>query len=125
MDNKRRPGPRRRCYCCNGTPISKEYLLAGWMRPYLRESFEGMPHFISLHRRSQASFEPYGTSRRFYAGDYRSRKVKSVCKTCNETWMSRLQKEVKPALLPLSLGERAELRFSPEELTIRSRRGHQ
>ncbi|WP_145727884.1 hypothetical protein [Nitrospirillum viridazoti] len=42
-------------------------------------------------------------------GGAQTKRVKVVCTNCNNTWMSRREKDVKPYLIPLIKGEKADL----------------
>ena len=42
-------------------------------------------------------------------GDPASKKIKAVCKNCNNTWMSRIEEIAKPILSPLIMGQDAIL----------------
>src|SRR5262249_11321537 len=46
---------------------------------------------------------------KFISGDPQSRRVKIVCKKCNNEWMSVLQEHTKPVVLPLLKGDRTVL----------------
>jgi hypothetical protein len=53
---------------------------------------------------------------RKFHGDPLHRKLRVVCGECNNGWMSRLQNRAKPILLPLILGEKAQLRRTAQTL---------
>lgn len=52
-------------------------------------------------------------------GDPRARRLRVVCRPCNNEWMSQLQEQAKSVLLPLIEGSRARLRRS-HQTTIAS-----
>jgi hypothetical protein len=54
--------------------------------------------------------------RKVIDGDPRSRRVKFVCASCNNGWMSQLQERAKPILLPLIKGERTVLGLDAQRL---------
>lgn len=53
---------------------------------------------------------------KFRTGDALSRTVRVVCGPCNNGWMSRLQQETKPLLVPMLRGERITLRLKQQKL---------
>lgn len=77
------------------------------MRHHLPEGPDGTSHEVTLHE-----LDNYGNSIAVKAeagqlqrpGDHRSRKLKVVCKPCNEQWMSNIQSRVKPMLIPFIAG---------------------
>src|SRR5262245_26970593 len=44
-------------------------------------------------------------SAKFISGDPQSRRVKNVCRRCNNGWMSVLQEHTKPIIIPLLKGD--------------------
>jgi len=94
-----------RCIFCNSVGLTKEHLWADWLRDYIPRS---MTHhttqstLVDPHLEDQVSVE-----RR--TGDFHSRRVRCVCATCNNGWMSRLQTSAKPFLVPLLTGQPTSL----------------
>jgi hypothetical protein len=100
-----------RCIFCGGLGLTKEHLWADWLRRYLprqmpRHTTRGA--FVHPHLEDQIAIE-----RR--SGDFYSRRVRCVCATCNNGWMSRLQSSAKPFLIPFLTGQ-------PTSLNKRERR---
>lgn len=98
---KRTPEPPRTCIFCGGAPISKEHVWAEWMRPYLPRG-QGWQQVTAGQTDADIAWQPGPLNRK---GDARSQKLKVVCTPCNTGWMSCLQNETKPVLLPLMTGD--------------------
>jgi hypothetical protein len=45
-----------------------------------------------------------------------SKKIRAVCKKCNETWMSNIEEISKPVLTPLILGEKITLSVDDQQI---------
>jgi hypothetical protein len=85
-------------------------MLADW----LRELFPRSPGDIRLEQGVVwAEGMPSGIwtlpTRRLRQGHVGSRKIRVVCKKCNETWIGAIDEAVKPILVPLIRGEMTEL----------------
>src|SRR3954469_13275208 len=98
---------KKRGYCifCGGTPLSKEHFFAEWMHDYLPP--KPSTHYVAgsdLIGRPGKMFRP---------GNVFERHLRVVCKACNSGWMSTLQNEAKPILIPLMQGVRRTL--NPED----------
>jgi hypothetical protein len=96
------PNPPRLCIFCGGTPISKEDIWPTWTRPYFPVT--SLNHTIGQHI-LETDRRLHGNTTKV-SGDPKSRRVKMVCKRCNNGWMSILQNQAKPFLLPLMNGEK-------------------
>jgi hypothetical protein len=94
------PKPQRFCIFCGGPGLTGEHIWADWLRNYI-------PRQMESYTKSSTSFHPTYTKRKVKKepGDPHSRKVKIVCTTCNSGWMSKIQEQVKPILIPLINGE--------------------
>lgn len=104
--NKRVPNPPRRCIFCDGVPISREHVWAEWMRPYLPAGDGAQLIHESRLDNDLIRTRPGPLHRK---GDARSQKLKVVCVPCNTGWMSVIQNQTKPVLLPLLLKRRKVL----------------
>lgn len=94
------PRPQRTCIFCGGKGLTREHAFADWLRPYLRSAQP--EHYFGDH-----DVLPSGgtaSSIKKWSGDPHSRRLRVVCRTCNEGWMSKLQQAAKPYLLPLVEG---------------------
>jgi hypothetical protein len=96
--------PPGRCIFCGAFGLSHEHMWADWLRAYIpRDAVEHRTRSSRVHiDREEAQI-----SRR--AGDPHSRRIRCVCAPCNTGWMSQLQEETKPLLVPLLLGESTSL----------------
>lgn len=97
--------PRKFCIFCGGFPVTKEHMWAEWLRNYIPRTR------INFHSRSAIVFRSGTQARtRLHSGDPHSSRVRCVCKPCNSGWMSVLQSQTKPILVPLLNGEPYSLR---------------
>ena len=98
------PRPQRTCIFCGGKGLTREHAFAEWLRPYLRSAQP--EHYFGDHE-----LLPTGTTSavKKWSGDPHSRRLRVVCKTCNEGWMSKLQQTAKPYLVPLVDGQNCVL----------------
>jgi hypothetical protein len=91
---------------CESNATSSEHIWSAWMKPY----FPKHPKDESL----QAAYSMGETNLRpgpmkTFRGHPTSRKLKVVCKKCNNGWMSVLESGAKSLLLPMLLGQRIVL----------------
>jgi hypothetical protein len=97
-----------RCIYCGGAGLTKEHLYASWLRPYILSRVDR--HGINFDVVSPGSASHKIEMR---SGDTHARKIRRVCgggkSRCNNGWMSQLQEETKPILLPLITGQKATL----------------
>jgi hypothetical protein len=96
--------PQGKCIFCGGHDLTKEHIWAKWLNPYL-------PKYIVNHT---ISFETIFPDRLVHetqlrSGSVQSGRLRRVCRSCNTGWMSNLQEETKPILLPLILGQNSNL----------------
>jgi hypothetical protein len=102
-------GERRACIFCGveDRKISKEHLWSKWIREHVEASSGATSSRLHVKDRIKIAKRdeiPIGGFDREIAGP---------CKPCNETWMSELEGEVAPILIPMLHNETVELR--PEE----------
>ena len=95
-----------KCIFCGGSQVSKEHIFAKWMKEFLPSEFPKTRHIATFNSRFASPTEPKIT---FRNGTPRSQKLRVVCEKCNNGWMSQLQQETKPILLPFLRGEWNEL----------------
>jgi hypothetical protein len=96
--------PQKRCIFCNGLGVTKEHIWAEWLNPYL-------PKSIVNHEIYSETIFPDRTEATIKkrSGSPQSGRIRRVCRCCNNGWMSLLQEDTKPILLPLVLGEVSSL----------------
>src|SRR5258706_8629356 len=100
--NLRPPG---KCIFCDQGGLSKEHMWADWLRDYI-------PRAMLEHIIGEVAIFPdkRELTRKRRAGDPHSRKIRCVCEECNNEWMSQLQEDAKPFLLPMLTGIHTSLR---------------
>lgn len=87
---------------CEGYPISREHIWADWMLPYLPKK-----NVLNHEIHSEIIFPDKNDVKIIKrSGEPQSGRLKIACVACNTGWMSDLQKEAKPILIPLMRGER-------------------
>jgi hypothetical protein len=101
---KRIPNPPRKCMFCGKGGISKEHIWARWMTQYLPKDAPNFSMLDVVVHKTHETKKARRENRSAYSGT-----IKLVCKPCNNGWMSRLQNDAKPILLPLMRGERRAL----------------
>jgi len=96
--------PPGRCIFCDSLGVTKEHMWADWLRDYIpREMSSHATSFEKIHLRSTARMFQRRT------GDPHSRRIKCVCRDCNNIWMSQLQESAKPYLVPMLTGDTVRL----------------
>ena len=100
-----------RCIFCDGTGLSKEHIWSDWLKSLIPRNDAHGQYWGSMHRDSGSGdikwTEPRGNAAR--QGSVLQRKVRNVCKRCNNGWMSRVVDRAKPGAKQLILGETAQL----------------
>src|SRR5262249_31198261 len=91
--------PPGRCIFCNSLGLTREHMWADWLRNYI-------PRVVQEHHVAVNTFFPKNPQNalRRRTGDPHSTRIKCVCRTCNNGWMSQLQKRAKPYLVPMLKG---------------------
>lgn len=95
----------RTCIFCPNPANSSEHIWADWLKNYV-------PRTQLNHGEARTWIHEDGRldrTVRHRSGDPRSRKLRIVCKACNNNWMSRIQERAKPVLIPLIRGEACAL----------------
>lgn len=93
--------PSKACAFCQGNKLSKEHFWPVWASSLLPESTQ---HTIARSI-DERGFKPV----RIGQGSIKKAKLRVVCRTCNNGWMSTLEGKVRPVLSPLIVGESAAL----------------
>jgi hypothetical protein len=87
-------------------PIDREHIWGKWLREFVRSD-------TNKHRMQHTTIGRPGTltTRKgdLRAGEPLLSNMRIVCKACNSGWMSRIQNDAKPFLIPLIRGQRAVL----------------
>ena len=93
-----------KCIFCNKGKLTKEHMYADWLRNFIpREMRDHRIYFSSV------DIDRLNESTQRLTGDPHSRRIRCVCKTCNNRWMSKLQEDTKPILTPILKGEATSL----------------
>jgi hypothetical protein len=98
------PAVPRACIFCGGLPLTKEHVLSHWLSPLIRTAM--------LNYRSIDSYIGAGgvdSAPRMRSGHPSSRRVRCVCGSCNNGWMSSIVDAAKPIVVRLVKGESCRL----------------
>lgn len=94
---------RRLCIFCNGKNISGEHVWPDWIGQYVSAS-QGAKYgeygYSFRHTGEMAGL----VRERYYNGPSSTKKLRVVCETCNNQWMSRIETGAKPFLGPMMFG---------------------
>jgi hypothetical protein len=112
------PSSKRVCIFCGKNRsdgvafrLTKEDVWPIWLNEHVPRDLKNYTFGLGFVHKGRAE----KTSKKI-DGDPRSRRVKLICASCNNGWMSKLQERAKPILLPLIKGQHAIL--SPTSQTI-------
>jgi hypothetical protein len=94
------------CIFCGGTPVTEEHPWPKWLKKAMQRP--SVPN--SIYHAGHAIYGPAGQrgiSERFrsQSGAISSHGLQVVCAKCNNEWMSDLQNQAKPLLVPLIRGK--------------------
>lgn len=108
--NLKGPG---RCIFCGSHGLTHEHMYPDWMKNYI-------PRTAEYHTTGVALVHPHcpeeQTTIRKRMGDFHARRIYCVCGECNSGWMSRLQQEAKPFLVPMLEGREIVLHKRAQRL---------
>ncbi len=90
------PKIKRVCVFCGGTPLTNEHLFPQWVANTVLKDPRGYP----LDSRKRVRMVD-GTERRWESTTPLAFTARTVCKTCNNTWMSEIENQAKPYLEPM------------------------
>ena len=94
----------KHCIFCGKTGVTKEHVWPAWLMPYLPSGAVNHESLNEIRHRTHVEQEI-----KKHSGSPHSGRLRIVCGECNNGWMSRLQNETKPILLPMVLGETTTL----------------
>lgn len=106
------PKPQGKCIYCGGKGLTHEHLYADWIRKYLSTPTDA--HGIEEVETSPTGQETRRLNHR--SGDLHSKRIRRVCKTCNNGWMSQLQEAAKPLLTPMLDGDTITLNRQKQKI---------
>ena len=101
------------CIFCGDTPTTREHIWADWLAQYIPKT---MPNYVAAQTFLNAD-RTIEKTEKLWGGDPRGRRLQIVCRSCNNHWMSELQKAVKPILIPLIAGKSISL-TPPRQATL-------
>jgi len=95
----------RKCVFCGGAPVTAEHAWPAWLQPHLTT-----PGTVVSRR--------WGTAENMTGVETPKPdvKVRRVCITCNNGWMSDLEGKAKDVLLPMVQGQVQRLGYSDQQL---------
>ena len=99
--------PQGRCIFCGGTGLSKEHIWSDWLSNLIPHNDQHGEYWSSMHGNSGSkevnwTIPPVSSTRQ---GCVLQRKVRNVCKRCNNGWMSRVVNRAKPYVEQAVLGK--------------------
>jgi hypothetical protein len=109
----------RKCiFCAINNANSREHFYSEWMHDLLPNGPEGTysGEFIDRHPKTKAVNRH---DRRTKPGELYTKKMKVVCQSCNNEWMSGLETAVRPLLTPIIQGELLTLDAKDLEIIAR------
>src|ERR1039457_52556 len=102
---RRAPTLPRKCIFCGRSgdtvEITREHVWADWLKEYI-------PKNDVRHTALHGIIERDGSLQhtiRTWGGDAQSRRLRIVCRCCNNGWMGKLQEHAKDILIPLISGQ--------------------
>jgi hypothetical protein len=100
--NLKGPG---KCIFCGAFGLTHEHVWADWLKAYIprvMESHNTRLAFLSVEKDEDVRIQKK-------TGDPHSRRIYCVCQPCNNGWMSVLQEDAKPFIVPMLKGETTRL----------------
>ena len=94
--------PKICLFCGSKVRISKEHFWPQWLAQHLPKHPTGA-HISEFHE-GQAKHPPLLKWRSERPGAVVTKKIRAVCVTCNNTWMSSAEEKIKPIILSLLRG---------------------
>jgi hypothetical protein len=100
--SQRRATASRKCIFCGGRPLAGEHVWPQWMHPLLPklENPEKVQAYYVL--RQERLVRP--PMKKTQPGHTYTKKIRNVCKKCNETWMSAIEEQAISVLTPILQG---------------------
>ena len=93
-----------RCIFCRGTGLTKEHVLPDWLRVIFPRSATDTHTFGSYDWPCIIGHAVPIQNTRSAQGQIGSKKVRVVCRACNNGWLSQLEAAVQPILSDLISG---------------------
>lgn len=86
-------------FCGQHSKLTKEHFWPNWLRKHLPTDSSDS-YFTEIHSTNSLA-PPTLQNRKVFQGDVTTKKIRAVCGSCNNGWMSRLEERVKPLLMSL------------------------
>jgi hypothetical protein len=99
-------------FCGLPNKMSEEHIWGKWLKDFVRREMN--KHHFHAERIPRPGL-PHISETRLKAGDPLSSKVRVVCVDCNNTWLSQIQEQAKPFLVPLIQGKATVLGRTGQE----------
>jgi hypothetical protein len=90
--------------------MSEEHIWPEWMHPFLPK-FKA-PNKQEAYQTIRLGLLIAQSRRKVQQGHVYTKRLKLVCKRCNETWMDGIEEAVKPTMVPMLQGKRIRLRHA-------------
>lgn len=95
----------KRCIYCGDTERTLEHVFGNWLRKVIpdrhQHGFHQTVRYSTIQGEKIATFREGAAAR---PGSNLSRKIRLVCSSCNNVWMSKIQNEARPYLIELISG---------------------
>lgn len=101
----------RKCIFCGKKPVTKEHIFGAWLSP-LFPAPPGKQMFVDMGEFTKGQIN--NANRRFPQN--LDLKVKQVCSSCNNGWMSRLERKALEIIPALYTGEKSSI--SPDDQSL-------
>jgi hypothetical protein len=96
----------RNCIFCSGTPVTREHVFPQWKGAALARDPRGLPKPYKFERWSIEGDGPPSNRCAWSSAGPLDFVTKCVCSACNNGWMSQVEDQVKPIVIPLIEGRR-------------------
>jgi hypothetical protein len=92
--------------------MSKKHFWPAWASALIGS--DGVNRIEAKYTVNFPSFRPQNVSTQERPGPTKTKKLRVVCKNCNNEWMSGIEERAKPILTPLILGTQATLNYAEQ-----------
>lgn len=114
------PNPPGRCiFCASSGNLSKEHLFPDWLKELFPRDKNATHSFGTIDPYQGLITREPKIAQVPKQGHIGSRKLRIVCKSCNETWLSRLEEEVMPFLTHMIIGKNVGLTPATQKVLAR------
>jgi hypothetical protein len=97
----------KQCLFCGGGKLSREHIWPNWLRKILQP---GSLHLqVAVHHPFYLSNNTVYLHPKTRQGSFTQRKIREVCRTCNNGWMSKIVERTKPFVEAMVLDQSSQL----------------